>query len=235
MYGITKARQLALFSLTNINKFNHDKSNAEIIFKNLTFDINNEHFTLIKYQQENEKNALIDIISGVDIQYAGYTYFLGNYINILDEKQRALLRNRMIGFVFKENHFFNHCNVFDNIYYSVINYKDKKKLKNNIINTLKSMGIEKLYNKTPKSLSTDQLLKVAFSRALVKKPKCIIANYNNDCFSQNNFDYFIQLLSQVHKDLSIPILLITNCNHPNTAVDKIITIKHGELYDGEKT
>ncbi len=92
MYGITKARQLALFSLTNINKFNHDKSNAEIIFKNLTFDINNEHFTLIKYQQENEKNALIDIISGVDIQYTGYTYFLGNYINILDEKQRAFIK-----------------------------------------------------------------------------------------------------------------------------------------------
>ncbi len=140
MYGITKARQLALFSLTNINKFNHDKSNAEIIFKNLTFDINNEHFTLIKYQQENEKNALIDIISGVDIQYTGYTYFLGNYINILDEKQRALLRNRMIGFVFKENYFFNHCNVFDNIYYSVVNHKDKKKLKNNIINTLKNLS-----------------------------------------------------------------------------------------------
>ena len=73
-----------------------------------------------------KRNALIDIISGVDIQYTGYTYFLGNYINILDEKQRALLRNGMIGFVFKENYFFNHCNVFDNIYYSVINYKDKK-------------------------------------------------------------------------------------------------------------
>ncbi|MFN7050413.1 ABC transporter, partial [Proteus mirabilis] len=85
----------------------------------------------------------------------------------------------------KENYFFNHSNLFDNIYYSVVDHKDKKKLKNNIINTLKSMGIEKLYNKTPKSLSTDQLLKVAFSRALVKKPKCIIANYNNDCFSQN--------------------------------------------------
>ncbi|HEK0623639.1 TPA: ATP-binding cassette domain-containing protein [Proteus mirabilis] len=235
MYGIKKVRQIALFSLTNINKFNYDKSSSEVILKNLTVEINNEEFTLIKYQQEKEKNALINIISGVDVQYTGYAYFLGNYINVLDEKQRALLRNRMIGFVFKENYFFNHCNVFDNIYYSVANHKDKNKLKNNIINTLKSMGIEKLYNKTPKSLSTDQLLKLAFSRALVKKPKCIIAHYNNDYFSQDHFDYFIQLLSQVHKDLSIPILLITNCNPPNTAVDKIITIKHGELYDEEKT
>lgn len=234
MSVIKKASQIALISLSNINKRVGDKSNQKSILKNITFNINNDDFTLIRYQYDNEEDALINIISGIDTQYTGDAYLSGFYLHSLNEKQRALLRNEMIGFISRNNYFFNDCSVFDNIYYSILSYKYKKNRECQIINSLKFMGIEKLYHQRLKTLSSEQLLKVAFARVLAKKPKCIIANYNNGNFNQDNFYDFIQLLLKIHTELSMPILLTTSCHGSVSDVNNIMRLKNGELYDEEK-
>lgn len=105
MNVIKKASQIPLISLSNINKSVGDKSNKKSILKNITFNINNNDFTLIRYQYDNEEDALINIISGIDIKYTGYAYLSGCYLHSLNEKQRALLRNEMIGFISRNNYF----------------------------------------------------------------------------------------------------------------------------------
>ncbi|MBG3129136.1 ABC transporter [Proteus mirabilis] len=234
MNVIKKASQIPLISLSNINKSVGDKSNKKSILKNITFNINNNDFTLIRYQYDNEEDALINIISGIDIKYTGYAYLSGCYLHSLNEKQRALLRNEMIGFISRNNYFFYDFSVFDDIDYSILNYKYKKNREYQIINSLKFMGIEKLCHQRIKTLSSEQLLKVAFARVLAKKPKCIIANYNNSSFNQDDFYYFIQLLLKIHTEFSMPILLTTSCNGSVSDVNNIMRIKNGELYDEEK-
>lgn len=233
MEAIRKSQELALMALWNINKI--DDSNGKILLKNISIEIKKEDFTLIRYKDNSEGMALANIIAGFDQLYTGYYYLLGYYLHALSDTQLTKLRQESIGFIFKENKFFYHINVYDNIYHSFLhNNKDKNKIKDNINYLLGYMDIDKLYRKRIKELSTVELLKLALVRALVKKPKCIIAHYPVDNLFKEDFYFFTHLLFKVYKKFTIPIILITSNYEIKMEVNRVIEINSGELsYDKE--
>lgn len=230
MVGNQYVEQLPIISLLNINKSIKKEYREYIILKEITLLIKNNSFTVIKYSNKYEIKSLINILLGLDVNYSGFAYLLGYYLPSLNDAERARLRAKLLSFLDNKNNFFWHFSIFDNIYYSLLTLKSKKQLNINIMNSLSYMNIENYYKEKIKNIPTELLLNVVFARAIVKKPKLIIADYFVNDNGNDEFQIFINYLHKINEDFNIPILLTTNSEDTMIDIKQQIILKKGALY-----
>ena len=167
--NINGVEQIPIVSLYQINKFVSNKIVKKKILNEFTMTLKKDEFLLINYKDPQEIIAFNNIISGIDNDYSGHTYLLGAYLPALNNSQRAFLRANLLGFIFRENKFFENYTVFENLLYS-FSYKNYNinKIKDKIIKLVLYIGIERYLNKKIKEIPIDLLIKVAFIRVLIK-------------------------------------------------------------------
>ncbi|EKT62334.1 ATP-binding cassette domain-containing protein [Providencia burhodogranariea] len=232
MNKFKNSEQIPIISLLNVNKTSSKFINKNQILKNINFNAKVNDLIVIEYEDEVEINSLINIILGLDNLYNGHAYFLGNELQSLNGKQRAMLRLRNQSIISKEMRLFDNLNVFENIYYSLLKNKGGKEIeefKYKVIQSLRYMGVEDFINKKPKQIPSDYLMKIAYARALAKNPKLIIIDYHISNYDSNEFNLFLEILYRVYFDFKITTILITNDRRFSNSINNIMLLKDGEL------
>lgn len=232
MNKFKNSEQIPIISLLNINKISSQSINKNHILKNINFNAKVNDLTVIEYEDRVEIKSLINIIIGLDNLYNGQAYFLGNDLQSLSGKQRAMLRLRNLSIISKEMRLFDNFNVFENIYYSLLKNKrveERKEFKCRVIQSLTYMGVERFINKKPKQIPPDCLIKIAYARALARKPKLIIIDHNITSHDNDEFNLFLETLYRVYYDFKITTILITSDRRFSNSMNNIMLLKGGEL------
>ena len=176
---------MTLLSLQNISKvYNSNIGNFEV-FKEINLQIDENENVFLFGPSGCGKSSLLNIISGLDKPDGGEISFLNNKIS---NNHHNFLKND-IGIIFQDHYLISELNIFENI-----------QLKTNNISAINEIfdyfRLSDLKNKYPSQLSNGQKQRVCVARALVNRPKLLVADEPTSYLDRENADLVIDLIIQ---------------------------------------
>ena len=196
--------------------YNNDKA-----LENINLEISKGEFVCLVGESGSGKSTLLSIISTLLKPTKGELFFENlNYKNIKDIDD---FRKTNIGFIFQFHYLINYLTVKENI-----KIANEKATDNEIYNLLKILRIENLSNKYPNEISGGQRQRVSIARALINKPKVIIADEpTGNLDSKNSLNVF-----EIFKKLSqeqVTIIVATHDKNLAQIANKIYEVKDGKI------
>lgn len=166
-----------MIRLRNIEKsFQHGPAKTYVL-RRINLDIEPGEFVSIMGPSGAGKSTLLHIIGMHDQSWAGEYYFDDVEVHKLDAKKRAPLRNQNIGFVFQSYHLLDDQTVFENLElplsYRDVSRKDRQSIVCDVLDRFQIVGKKDLF---PSQLSGGQQQLVGVARAVVAKPRIILAD-----------------------------------------------------------
>src|SRR5210317_1171569 len=144
---------------------------------NITMEIKEGEFVAIMGPSGCGKSTLLNILGLLDNPSDGEYVFGENEVSNYSERQRAQLRKGSIGFVFQSFNLIDELTVFENVELPLLYLKvPSSERKQRVEEVLERTGIDHRMNHFPQQLSGGQQQRVAVARALVAKPKIILAD-----------------------------------------------------------
>jgi len=165
------------------------------------------------------KSTLLHILGLIDSPSDGSYRFLGEEVSRYPESRRALIRKANIGFVFQSFNLIDELTVFENVelplLYGKVPHAERK---TRVDEVLQRMDIAHRRDHFPAQLSGGQQQRVAVARALVVKPKLILADEPTGNLDSEHGDEVMRLLRQLNGE-GTTILMVTH-SAPNAAFSK---------------
>jgi len=166
-----------MIRLRNIEKaFQHGPAKTYVL-RRIDLNIQPGEFVSIMGPSGAGKSTLLHIIGMHDQSWAGEYYFDDVEVHKLDQKKRAQLRNQNIGFVFQSYHLLDDQTVFENLElplsYRDVSRKDRQSIVCDVLDRFQIVGKKDLF---PSQLSGGQQQLVGIARAVIAKPRIILAD-----------------------------------------------------------
>ena len=166
-----------LLQLKNIYKWVNSGSRKVFLLKDIDLEVEEGEFISIMGPSGSGKSTLLNVIGMLDSFNEGEYNFLGEPVHQLKEKHRANLYKEYIGFVFQAYHLIDELTVYENIetplLYKKIKSADRKAMVADMLDRFNIVGKKDLF---PQQLSGGQQQLVGIARALISKPKLILAD-----------------------------------------------------------
>ena len=209
---------MTLLSLQNISKvYNSNIGNFEV-FKEINLQTNENENVFLFGPSGCGKSSLLNIISGLDKPDGGEISFLNNKIS---NNHHNFLKND-IGIIFQDHYLISELNIFENI-----------QLKTNNISAINEIfdyfRIDDLKNKYPSQLSNGQKQRVCVARALVNRPKLLVADEPTSYLDRENADLVIDLIIQSSKKYKVSSIVASHDISFKKKFDNSYTIQEKNL------
>jgi len=178
------------------------------------------------------KSTLLNIIGALDKPTSGVVTFAGKDLADLGDLELSRIRNREIGFVFQLHHLLPQCSVFENVLIPTIPLGLKKgdeEKRNRVIKLLKRVGLEKHKDHFPAQLSVGEMQRVAVIRALINRPKLILADEPTGSLDRESSENLGQLLVKVNKEEGTALITVTHSIELTRLMDKVFKLRDGIL------
>lgn len=156
------------------------------------------------------KSTLLNVLGMIDNPSSGEYHFLGQEVSRYSERQRANLRKANIGFVFQSFNLIDELTVFENVelplLYLGFSASERKKRVNEV---LEQMEIMARRNHFPQQLSGGQQQRVAVSRAIVSRPKLILADEPTGNLDSAHGEEVMRIVGELH-EAGTTIVMVTH-------------------------
>ncbi len=173
------------------------------------------------------KSTLLNVLGLIDQASSGEYFFLGEEVAKSSERKRAGIRKNNIGFVFQSFNLIDELTVYENVelplLYLGFSASERKK---RVSETLEQMALMARKNHFPQQLSGGQQQRVAVARAVVARPKLILADEPTGNLDSTHGEEVMKLMSDLH-DAGTAIIMVT---HSPTYAEYAQRIIH--LFDG---
>lgn len=171
------------------------------------------------------KSTLLNLLGGLDRMTAGKVIIHGQDILALSEKQEAKFRRQNLGFIFQFHHLLNDFTILENVMMPLlINKSNKSDSKNKAQEILKRVGIIDRSDHYPKELSGGEQQRAAIARALVHRPKIILADEPTGNLDDSNGQKVFELLCELNRDLGATLIIVTHSLNFAKKLNHILTL-----------
>ena len=209
---------MTLLTLQNISKiYNSNVGNFEV-FKEINFEINENENVFLFGPSGCGKSSLLNIISGLDEPDGGEISFLNKKLS----NNHFDFLKKDIGIIFQDHYLISELNTFENI-----------QLKSNNISAINEIfdyfRLDDLKNKYPSQLSNGQKQRVCVARALVNRPKLLVADEPTSYLDRENADLVIDLIIKSSKKFKVSSIVASHDISFKKKFDNSYTIKEKNL------
>ena len=198
--------------------------------KNVSFSLEKGEFAAVVGESGSGKSTLLNCIGALDCPTSGSVLIDGQNLFDMKEEKRTIFRRRNIGFVFQSFQLVEELNVEQNIMFPLLLDYQKPDMAA-IADILKLLGLTNRRHHLPCQLSGGQQQRVAIGRALVTKPKLILADEPTGNLDSKNSQDVMDLLTQASRLYQQTILMITHNKNLTAAVDRVFKVSDGILTD----
>ncbi|MDO9679694.1 MAG: ABC transporter ATP-binding protein [Bacteroidales bacterium] len=181
------------------------------------------------------KTTLLNIIGSLDIPTEGKAIVLNKDIGQLSHKEAAALRNYGIGFIFQTYNLLPVYSVFDNVEFALLLQKmPSDKRKKAVMEALEWVGLADRAHSRPSTLSGGECQRVAFARAMVKKPQIVLADEPSANLDSKNSHHIVQTMKRLNQELKTTFIFSTHDEKVMQYLDRIIYLKDGMVEKDEQ-
>jgi putative ABC transport system ATP-binding protein len=200
------------------------------VLKDINFSIDSGEFVAIMGHSGSGKSTLMNILGCLDTATGGHYYLEGRDTAALSADDLALLRNRLIGFVFQGFNLLPRSSILDNIGLPLLYAgKSRAERREKALFMLDRVGLAEFGERRPNQLSGGQQQRVAIARALVTTPKLILADEptgNLDTQTGEDIMKIFQILNEKH---NITIILVTHEADIAAHAKRLIRMVDGQI------
>ena len=196
--------------------------------KNVSFSLEKGQFAAVVGESGSGKSTLLNCIGALDTPTSGTIQIDGQDLFSMKEEKRTIFRRRNIGFIFQSFQLVPELDVEQNIIFPLLlDYKKPNPSK--VEEILEVLGLTARRHHLPSQLSGGQQQRVAIGRALITKPKLILADEPTGNLDSKNSSDVIALLTQASRRYQQTILMITHNSNLTASVDRVFRVRDGVL------
>ncbi len=214
----------------------YGKGEAKVdALKNVSFSLNKGEFAAVVGESGSGKSTLLNCIGALDTPTSGSVLMDGQNLFSMKEEKRTIFRRRNIGFIFQSFQLVSELNVEQNIMFPLLlDYRKPDPAE--VQEILDLLGLTERSRHLPNQLSGGQQQRVAIGRALITRPKLILADEPTGNLDSKNSQDVIDLLTRASRHYQQTILMITHNKNLTASVDRVFRVTDGVLTDlGGKT
>ena len=204
--------------------------NSVEALRDVNFTVERGEYTAIMGESGSGKTTLLNILAALDKPTSGTVLLEGKNLANIKEKDIAAFRRDNLGFVFQEFNLLDTFNLEDNIYLPMVlagvPYQQMREVLGPIAAEL---GIAHLLRKYPYEVSGGQKQRAAVARALMMKPKIVLADEPTGALDSKSTDELLRLFGQIHKG-GQTILMVTHSVKAASCADRVLFIKDGQVF-----
>ena len=198
--------------------------------KDVSFSLEKGEFVAVVGESGSGKSTLLNCIGALDVPTSGVITMDGNNLFTMKEEERTIFRRRNIGFIFQSCQLVSELTVEQNIVFPLLlDYRKPKT--SDVEEILELLGLTDRRNHLPSQLSGGQQQRAAIGRALITKPKLILADEPTGNLDSKNSQDVIDLLTKASRHYQQTILMITHNNSFTSMVDRVLRVIDGVLTD----
>ena len=222
-----------MIKLIDVEKFYESGAGKTWVLRRINLDIAEGDFITIMGPSGAGKSTLMGIVGMLDGAWKGEYYLLENPVHKLDNRRRVELHKKYIGFVFQQYHLLDNLTVAENLDLP-LSYRDIKKTERegmvaDILDRFQIVGKKSLY---PNQLSGGQQQLVAVARAVIGKPKLILADEPTGSLHSSQGKMIMDLLKRLNED-GTTIIQVTHNDAWAAYGNRIIQLADGWIVDGQ--
>jgi len=194
--------------------------------------INKGEYVAIAGPSGSGKSTLLAIIGLLDSPSEGEFTLKGTPVQNLDVADRAMIRNREIGFIFQSFNLIGDLNVYENVELP-LTYRGMSagERKTRVQQALERVGMSHRTKHYPSQLSGGQQQRVAVARALAGSPAILLADEPTGNLDTENSNAVLGILRDLNHRLKQTILMITHNPEAAAFADRIVTMRDGRVVD----
>ena len=221
---------MSVIKVENVKKVFGSKDNANTVLDGISFEIEEGEFVSLMGASGSGKSTLLYLIGGLDTPTEGKVYINDEDISKLKEKKFAKLRRRDIGFVFQFYNLVQNLSVEENIMLPVtMDGQKEKDYSERLYEILDIVGLKDKRKYLPHQLSGGQQQRVSIARAMILKPRIILADEPIGNLDSKSGEDIMKLFKTVNEKERITILQVTHSNEAAMYGNRIINLKDGKL------
>lgn len=194
--------------------------------KNVSFHLEKGEFGAIVGESGSGKSTLLNCIGALDVPTSGQILVDGNDLFTMNEEERTIFRRRNIGFIFQAFQLVPELNVEQNISFPLL-LDYRKPEQPAVEEMLEILGLTDRRRHLPNQLSGGQQQRVAIGRALITKPKLILADEPTGNLDSKNSQEVLDLLMKASRHYQQTILMITHNNNLAVSADRVFRVSDG--------
>ena len=219
-----------MIQLQHIFKWVNAGSNRVFILKDINLEIEQGVFVSIMGPSGSGKSTLLNIIGMLDQASEGDYMFDNTAVFSLKEKQRSQLYKENIGFVFQAYHLIDELTVYENIetplLYHNIKQSERQAMVADILDRFNIVGKKDLF---PSQLSGGQQQLVGVARAIITKPKLLLADEPTGNLNSSQGEEIMELFKKLNQENGTTIIQVTHSEKNAAYGNKIIELLDGRI------
>ena len=223
-----------MLELRNVSKYYSNNNMVTMGFSRVSLKFNLGEFVAITGESGSGKSTLLNVISGLDSYEEGEMYINGKETSHYTEKDYEVYRRKYVGNIFQNFNLVNSYTVYQNIeLVLLLNGRDKKDVKEQIISLINQVGLTKYKNTKVSKLSGGQKQRVAIARALAMNTPIILADEPTGNLDKESSESVLKLLHDISKD-KLVIIVTHNYDQVEQYVTRKITMNDGRVLEDKK-
>ena len=223
-----------ILKINGLEKTYTSGSKQLTVLQNISFDVEKGQTFSIVGPSGSGKTTLLGICAGLDKPNAGSVELCGHDLNALNEDERALLRNKEVGFIFQNFQLLPTLTALENV--SVpLELQGAKDAAKNAAELLEKVGLKDRIHHYPSQLSGGEQQRVALARAFSNKPSILFADEPTGNLDEETGEKVIQLLFELNKDAGTTLVIISHDLDLANRTQQILRLKGGQILTNEPT
>lgn len=219
-----------MIELQHISKWYNVGGKPSFILKDINLKIGEGEFVSIMGPSGSGKTTLLNIIGMLDLPSEGSYCFLDQSVYDLKEKQRTELYKKNIGFIFQAYHLIDELTVYENIetplLYQNVKSAERKAIVSDMLDKFNIVGKKDLF---PSQLSGGQQQLVGIVRALVAKPKLLLADEPTGNLNSKQGEEIMDLFQKINAEEGVTIVQVTHSEKNAAYGHRIINLLDGRI------
>ena len=222
---------MAVIETNNLEKIYNQGSDIEVrAVDGVSIKINKGEFTAIVGASGSGKTTLLNLIGGLDYPTAGEVRINEKNIANLSENEMIDFRLHNIGFVFQSYNLIPVLSSIENVeFIMLMQNKPKTERDQRAKELLRSVGLEKEFNKKPSKLSGGQQQRVAVARALASKPQFVLADEPTANLDSKATNELLDIMYRLNQNEDMTFVFATHDQRVIDRAKRVITIDDGKV------
>jgi len=201
------------------------------VLKDLNLDLQQGEKVAIVGPSGSGKTTLLNLIGALDLPETGKVFFEGTDITGYSKNELAGFRNKKLGFIFQMHYLMPQLTLWENVLLPLLPLGNKisKEQKDWAEYLIRKVGIWEQRNQKPSEMSGGECQRTAVVRALINKPKLILADEPTGALDEDNAAALSELLIQLSNEENVTLVTVTHSTELAAKMDLKYALHSGQL------
>lgn len=220
-----------ILRLEHIQKYYGNQGSITKAIQDISFCVNRGEFVGIMGASGSGKTTLLNCISTIDTVSAGHIFLDGTDVTEIKEKEIARFRRENLGFVFQDFHLLDTLTISENIALALtIQRVSPDTVSKRVQAVAEALNILDIMEKFPYQVSGGQKQRCACARAIISKPKLILADEPTGALDSHSSQMLLGTLQSMNERMEATILMVTHDAFTASYANRILFLQDGRIF-----